>query len=161
MAPQTTLVASPTLAPEEEATAAAVPHLPTFPLEDGPYCRQIELDAAGGLTVETVGLRFVGMGRERAEMYDAKTGGRLLTPEELKVYLETQAHVRRPWPLLGRKRSDGWPNWRPGCERCRHSLRPGRNRQRRSRRKTTAGMRLGEPDNFAICVGNQVPRRGR
>jgi len=62
-----------------------------YRLEDSPYYREIEPDEEGGLTFETVGLRFVVVDRERIDVYDAATGERLLTPEELKEYAETQA----------------------------------------------------------------------
>ena len=56
-----------------------------YRLEDSPYYREIEPDEEGGLTFETVGLRFVAVDRERIEVYDAATGERLLTPEELRA----------------------------------------------------------------------------
>ncbi len=62
-----------------------------YRLEDSPYYREIAPDEEGGLTFETVGLRFVAVDRERIDVYDAKTGQRLLTPEELKAYAEEQA----------------------------------------------------------------------
>lgn len=41
-----------------------------------------------------MGLRFVAVGRERVEVYDARTGERLLTPEELRGYTEGEAAAR-------------------------------------------------------------------
>lgn len=65
-----------------------------YRLEEEPYYREIEPDKEGGVTFETVGLRFVAVGRERIEVYDVKTGARLLTPEELQTYAEEQAAAR-------------------------------------------------------------------
>jgi len=62
-----------------------------YRLEDSPYYREITPDEEGGLTFETVGLRFVAVDQDRIEVYDARTGERLLTPEELKEFAETQA----------------------------------------------------------------------
>jgi len=56
-----------------------------YRLEDSPYYREMEPDEEGGLTFQTVGLRFVAVDRERIEVYDAGTGERLLTPEELRA----------------------------------------------------------------------------
>lgn len=62
-----------------------------YRLEDSPFYREIEPDADGGLTFETIGLRFVAIGRERIEVYEAATGERLLTPDELKARAEVEA----------------------------------------------------------------------
>ncbi|MBE7470836.1 MAG: hypothetical protein DPW09_34885 [Anaerolineae bacterium] len=56
-----------------------------YRLEDGPYYEELSPDADGGLTFETIGLRFVAVGRERIEVYDAQTGTRLLTPPEAEA----------------------------------------------------------------------------
>jgi len=56
-----------------------------YRLEDSPYYREMEPDEEGGLTFQTVGLRFVAVDRERIDVYDAGTGERLLTPEELRA----------------------------------------------------------------------------
>lgn len=65
-----------------------------YRLEDSPFYQEIEPDADGGLTFETVGLRFVAIGRQRIEVYEAATGERLLTPDELKARVEVEATAR-------------------------------------------------------------------
>jgi hypothetical protein len=65
-----------------------------YRLEDSPFYRQLQPDAGGGLTFETIGLHFVTIGEERIEVYDAATGERLLTPTELKARAETEAAGR-------------------------------------------------------------------
>lgn len=62
-----------------------------YRLEDSPFYREIEPDVDGGLTFETIGLRFMAIGRERIEVYEAATGERLLTPDELKARAEVEA----------------------------------------------------------------------
>ncbi len=53
-----------------------------YRLGDQPFYDDLQPDAEGGLTFATVGLRFVGRGRETVEVYDIATGERLLPPEE-------------------------------------------------------------------------------
>ncbi|MBS1252190.1 MAG: hypothetical protein MAG451_01228 [Anaerolineales bacterium] len=65
-----------------------------YRLEDSPYYRELGPDPEGGLTFKTVGLRFVAVGRERIDVYDAETGERLFTPEELREYAEAEAAAR-------------------------------------------------------------------
>jgi len=65
-----------------------------YRLEDIPYYRPIPSDQDGGLTFETLGLRFVAVGRERIEVYDTETGERLLTPDELKARADAEATAR-------------------------------------------------------------------
>lgn len=65
-----------------------------YRLEDLPYYQPIAPDPEGGLTFETIGLRFVAVGRERIDVYVVETGERLMTPDELKDYAETEAAVR-------------------------------------------------------------------
>lgn len=62
-----------------------------YRLADSPYYQEIEPDSEGGLTFETVGLRFVAVDRERIDVYNVETGERLLSPEELKAYAEAEA----------------------------------------------------------------------
>jgi Uma2 family endonuclease len=59
-----------------------------YRLEDQPTYQQLTPDEQGGLSFATVGLRFVAVGRERIEVYDAATGQRLLTADELKAQVE-------------------------------------------------------------------------
>jgi Uma2 family endonuclease len=65
-----------------------------YRLEDEPFYHKLQPDAEGGLTFETIGLRFVAIGQERIEVYDAATGERLLTPTELKARAEAEAAGR-------------------------------------------------------------------
>lgn len=53
-----------------------------------PYTQSITPDAEGGVTMSTLGLRFVAVGRERIDVYDATTGKRLLTPDEVQAQAE-------------------------------------------------------------------------
>ncbi len=62
-----------------------------YRLEDSPYYQEMAPDAEGGMTFETIGVRFVAVGRERIDLYDVKTGERLLTPGELKEHAEAEA----------------------------------------------------------------------
>jgi Uma2 family endonuclease len=50
-----------------------------------PYYEPIVPDAEGGLSFNTVGLRFVTVRQERVDVYETATGKRLLTPGELKT----------------------------------------------------------------------------
>ena len=63
-----------------------------YRLGQGPFYEQIGPDAPGGVTFETIGVRFVGVGRERVEPYQATTGERLLPPAELAA-LEARARA--------------------------------------------------------------------
>jgi Uma2 family endonuclease len=62
-----------------------------YRLEESPYYQRIAPDDQGGLTFETIALRFVAVDQERIEVYQAETGARLLTPEELKAHAEAEA----------------------------------------------------------------------
>jgi Uma2 family endonuclease len=66
-------------------------HLTGYRLEDTPFYHKLQPDAEGGLTFETVGLRFVAIGQERVEVYEVATGERLLTPTELMARAEAEA----------------------------------------------------------------------
>lgn len=61
-----------------------------YRLGQQPYYQKLAPDVAEGLTFETIGLRFVGVGQEWIEVYDAATGERLLTPAELKTHAEAE-----------------------------------------------------------------------
>jgi Uma2 family endonuclease len=65
-----------------------------YRLGNRPYYDKIAPDPEGGLTFETLGLRFVAVGRERIEVYDAETGERLLTPDEMQAHAEAEAEAR-------------------------------------------------------------------
>jgi Uma2 family endonuclease len=65
-----------------------------YRLGSSPYYRPIAPDAGGGLSFETVGLRFVTVGQERVEVYETATGKRLLTPDELKARAKAEAKAR-------------------------------------------------------------------
>lgn len=51
-------------------------------LENGHFYSELTPDADGGLTFPTVGLRFVGRGRETVDVYDVATGQWLPPPEQ-------------------------------------------------------------------------------
>jgi hypothetical protein len=63
-----------------------------YRLGQGPFYDQIAPDDAGGVTFETVGIRFVARGRERVDLYHATTGEQLLSPDELAA-LEARARA--------------------------------------------------------------------
>jgi Uma2 family endonuclease len=65
-----------------------------YRLTDSPFYRPIQPDEDGGLTFETVGLRFVAIGRERVDVFDIETGERLLTPNELSARAELESEAR-------------------------------------------------------------------
>jgi Uma2 family endonuclease len=50
-----------------------------YRLGESPFYEEIPPDADGGLTFQSIGLRFVAIGNQRIELYDATTGERLLT----------------------------------------------------------------------------------
>jgi Uma2 family endonuclease len=62
-----------------------------YRLESSPYYRPITPDAEGGLSFNTVGLRFVTVGKERVDVYKTATRKRLLTPDELKARAKAKA----------------------------------------------------------------------
>jgi len=62
-----------------------------FRLEDSPFYKELTADAEGGLSFETVGLRFVAEGRERINVFHTATGERLLNPIELKARADIEA----------------------------------------------------------------------
>jgi hypothetical protein len=65
-----------------------------YRLDDGPFYTEITPDAEGGLTFTTVGLRFVGRGRETVELYDVSTGQRLTPPEQWLQQAEAAVEAR-------------------------------------------------------------------
>ncbi len=65
-----------------------------YRLGDQPFYDDLQADAEGGLTFASVGLRFVGRGRETVEVYDVATGERLLPPEEWMQRAETATAAR-------------------------------------------------------------------
>lgn len=62
-----------------------------FRLEESPFYKKLTPDAEGGLTFETVGLRFVARENTRIDVYDSKTGERLLNPVEMKIRADHEA----------------------------------------------------------------------
>jgi len=62
-----------------------------FRLEDSPFYKELTADAEGGLSFETVGLRFVAEGRERIDVFHTTTGERVLNPIELKARADIEA----------------------------------------------------------------------
>lgn len=61
-----------------------------YRLGESPFYEEIPPDADGGLTFQSIGLRFVAVGNQRIELYDATTGERLLTPDEQKMRAEQE-----------------------------------------------------------------------
>lgn len=61
-----------------------------YRLGESPFYEEIPPDADGGLTFQGIGLRFVAVGNQRIELYDAVTGERLLTPDEQKSRAEQE-----------------------------------------------------------------------
>ena len=59
-----------------------------------PYYKKMKPDADGGLTFETIGLRFVAVKRERIDVYNTATGERLLTLDEQKARAEAAEAAR-------------------------------------------------------------------
>jgi hypothetical protein len=66
-----------------------------YRLENSPFYTEIKPDAEGGLTFTTVGLRFVGRGRETVDVYDVASGQKLAPPEEWLQQAKTEAQARR------------------------------------------------------------------
>ena len=62
-----------------------------YRIGDKPRYKRITPDADGGLSFQSIGLRFVYVGNKRVDIYDITTGQRLLTPDELKTKAETEA----------------------------------------------------------------------
>lgn len=78
-----------------QAKAAEDWRLLGYRLDDkNPYYQELTPDAEGGLTFETVDLRFVAVGRERIDVYDMTTGERLLATQEQKVRAEAEAAAK-------------------------------------------------------------------
>ena len=65
-----------------------------YRLEDNPLYQVLAPDVEGGITFETVGLRFVAVGHSHINVYDVATGERLLTPDEQKAFAESAAVAR-------------------------------------------------------------------
>lgn len=61
-----------------------------YRLGESPFYEEIAPDADGGLTFQSIGLRFVAVGNQRIDLYDATTGERLLTPDEQKSRAEQE-----------------------------------------------------------------------
>lgn len=65
-----------------------------YRLEHGPFYHEIKPDADGGLTFETVGLRFVGVGRTIVDVYDATNGQKLALPDDWMDMVRASAAAR-------------------------------------------------------------------
>jgi colicin import membrane protein len=65
-----------------------------YRLDDGPFYREITPDADGGITFATVGLRFVGKGRETVQVYDPATGQLLTPPDQWLEQAEAATQAR-------------------------------------------------------------------
>lgn len=66
-----------------------------YRLGDGPFYSEITPDDEGGITFTTVGLRFVGKGRETVEVYDAATGQLLTPPDQWLEQAQAEREARR------------------------------------------------------------------
>ncbi len=62
-----------------------------YRLDNKPRYKKLTPDEEGGLRFESVGLRFVGFGNERIDIFDLATGERLLRPDELKLKADIEA----------------------------------------------------------------------
>lgn len=65
-----------------------------YRLQDGPFYSEITPDADGGITFQSIGVRFVGIGRSNIAVYDATTGERLTLPEEWRHLARVEAEAR-------------------------------------------------------------------
>ncbi|MEM7131282.1 MAG: Uma2 family endonuclease [Chloroflexota bacterium] len=62
-----------------------------FRLRNSPYYDSLLPDAEGGITLQTLGLRFVPRGRTRVDVYDVTTGERLQDAVTFKTLAETES----------------------------------------------------------------------
>lgn len=62
-----------------------------YRLGKSPYYEEVEPDAEGGIILETLGLRFVPIGRERVDVFDITTGERLRSAQEYEEMAEAAA----------------------------------------------------------------------
>ncbi len=65
-----------------------------YRLQDGTFYNEITPDADGGITFQSIGVRFVGIGRSNIAVYDATTGERLTLPEEWRHLARAEAEAR-------------------------------------------------------------------
>ncbi|MEZ4711239.1 MAG: Uma2 family endonuclease [Caldilineaceae bacterium] len=65
-----------------------------YRLEDGPFYTEITPDAEGGLTFETIGLRFVGQERATLAVYDVATGERIPLPDDWRDQIKSERQAR-------------------------------------------------------------------
>jgi len=65
-----------------------------YRLEEGPFYQELTPDGEGGLSFETVGLRFVPIERERVDVYELESGEKLKTPEEWIAQARLEAEAR-------------------------------------------------------------------
>ncbi len=70
------------------------PKLLGYRLGNGPFYQQLEADAEGGLTFETIGLRVVLVSEWQVELYDIQTGERLIPPDDWVKLVEQLSQVR-------------------------------------------------------------------
>ena len=65
-----------------------------YRLQDGPYYTELVPDAEGGLTFQTIGMRFVGIGRNTVAVYDITTGERLALPDDWLQLARAETQAR-------------------------------------------------------------------
>jgi Uma2 family endonuclease len=65
-----------------------------YRLGKSPFYEQIKPDDEGGLRFESIGLRFLAVGRERVEVYEIASGQRLLFIHELEALARQEAAAR-------------------------------------------------------------------
>lgn len=65
-----------------------------YRLGSGPFYNEITPDAEGGLTFQTIGLRFVGIGRETVQVFEAVIGEQLTPPEDWLQQAQAAAEAR-------------------------------------------------------------------
>jgi Uma2 family endonuclease len=66
-----------------------------YRLDTSPFYQPLVPDAESAITFQNVGLRFVPIGRERVDVYDAITGARLLASEEHQARATVAEAARR------------------------------------------------------------------
>ncbi|MEZ4861568.1 MAG: Uma2 family endonuclease [Caldilineaceae bacterium] len=62
-----------------------------YRLGASPYYQPIAPAADGGITLQSLGLRFIPVGRERVDLFDSTTGERLRSGAEFRVMAEAEA----------------------------------------------------------------------
>ncbi|MBV7327935.1 Uma2 family endonuclease [Chloroflexi bacterium TSY] len=66
-------------------------HLSGYLLGNSPYYQQIPPDSEGGITLQSLNLRFVPIQRTRIDVFDSSSGERLHSTSEFKAMAEAEA----------------------------------------------------------------------